>query len=189
MPAAAPTFSITMFSPKRSPMRCAWMRALTSTPPPAANGTTRVNGRVGQSCARAAPGAVRRTPISMPIPALAFALAIVVSSSTLPLVDHDAARLDRARPFLDLARHEFAEVIARASLGRHDVGADLGEPLPDDGRVQGLDRRRIELAHDRIGSALGQEDRIPGIGVESRKPLLLRGRQIGQERRALFGRY
>ena len=34
-------------------MPCAWMRALTSTPPPAANGTTRVIGRVGQSCAPA----------------------------------------------------------------------------------------------------------------------------------------
>jgi hypothetical protein len=36
-------------------MRCAWMRALTSTPPPAANGTISVIGRVGQSCARAGP--------------------------------------------------------------------------------------------------------------------------------------
>jgi hypothetical protein len=34
-------------------MRCAWMRALTSTPPPAANGTINVIGRVGHSCARA----------------------------------------------------------------------------------------------------------------------------------------
>jgi hypothetical protein len=32
-------------------MRWAWMRALKSTPPPAANGTTNVIGRVGQSCA------------------------------------------------------------------------------------------------------------------------------------------
>ena len=36
-------------------MRCAWMRALTSTPPPAAKGTTSVIGRVGQSCAAAVP--------------------------------------------------------------------------------------------------------------------------------------
>ena len=33
-------------------MCCAWMRALTSMPPPGANGTTSVIGRVGQSCAR-----------------------------------------------------------------------------------------------------------------------------------------
>jgi hypothetical protein len=32
-------------------MRSAWMRALTSMPPPAANGTMSVIGRVGQSCA------------------------------------------------------------------------------------------------------------------------------------------
>src|SRR5437763_881177 len=53
MPAAAPTFSTTIDWPSSSPMRCAWMRALTSTPPPAANGTTKVIGRVGQSCAAA----------------------------------------------------------------------------------------------------------------------------------------
>jgi hypothetical protein len=34
-------------------MRCAWMRALTSIPPPAAKGTMSVIGRVGHSCAAA----------------------------------------------------------------------------------------------------------------------------------------
>jgi hypothetical protein len=53
MPAAAPTFSITIDWPSSSPMRCAWMRALTSIPPPAAKGTMSVIGRVGQSCAAA----------------------------------------------------------------------------------------------------------------------------------------
>jgi len=53
MPAAAPTFSITIDCPRSSPMRCAWMRALTSMPPPAAKGTMSVIGRVGHSCAAA----------------------------------------------------------------------------------------------------------------------------------------
>src|SRR5262249_9339388 len=55
MPAAAPTFSITIDCPSNSPMRCAWIRALTSIPPPAAKGTMSVIGRVGQSCAAAWP--------------------------------------------------------------------------------------------------------------------------------------
>src|SRR5262249_19280681 len=37
--------------PRASPMYCAWMRTDTSTPPPAANGTTSVIGRFGQSWA------------------------------------------------------------------------------------------------------------------------------------------
>src|SRR5262249_25018737 len=55
MPAAAPTFSITIDCPSNSPMRCSWIRALTSMPPPAAKGTMSVIGRVGQSCAAAWP--------------------------------------------------------------------------------------------------------------------------------------
>src|SRR5438128_1159686 len=46
-------FSVTIVWPKSSLMRCAWMRTLTSSPPPAANGTISVIGRVGHSCALA----------------------------------------------------------------------------------------------------------------------------------------
>ena len=47
-------------------MRCAWTRALTSTPPPAANGTISVTGRAGHSCARAgAPSAMRPAAAAM----------------------------------------------------------------------------------------------------------------------------
>src|SRR5262245_50592844 len=57
MPAAAPTFS-TITWPKPWPRCGANTRATTSNAPPAANGTTMVTGRVGQSCAGAdEPGA------------------------------------------------------------------------------------------------------------------------------------
>ena len=53
MPAAAPTFSTITCWPKLM-LRCgAKTRARTSNAPPAANGTTIVTGRVGQSCAGA----------------------------------------------------------------------------------------------------------------------------------------
>jgi hypothetical protein len=53
VPAAAPTFSTTTVCPRISPIASACSRALASTPPPAANGTISVIGRVGQSCATA----------------------------------------------------------------------------------------------------------------------------------------
>src|SRR5262244_604734 len=66
MPAAAATFSTTIDWPMSSLMRCAWMRALTSTPPPAANGTMSVIGRAGQSCAVAcAPSAMTMAAASI----------------------------------------------------------------------------------------------------------------------------
>ena len=53
VPAAAPTFSTTMVWPSTSPIASACRRALASMPPPAANGTISVIGRLGQSCAGA----------------------------------------------------------------------------------------------------------------------------------------
>ena len=53
MPAAAPTFSTITCWPKLW-LRCGVKtRATTSNAPPAANGTTMVTGRDGQSCAEA----------------------------------------------------------------------------------------------------------------------------------------
>jgi len=51
MPAAAPTFSTITCWPKLWLSCGAKMRPMTSNAPPAANGTTMVTGRVGQSCA------------------------------------------------------------------------------------------------------------------------------------------
>ncbi len=53
MPPAPPTFSITTCWPKVSDRRRPMMRPSTSVPPPAANGTTMVTGRFGQSSAGA----------------------------------------------------------------------------------------------------------------------------------------
>src|SRR5580700_5565194 len=55
MPPAPPTFSTTTCWPRISLTRCAITRPSTSVGPPAANGTTMVTGRVGQSCAPAVP--------------------------------------------------------------------------------------------------------------------------------------
>src|SRR5690348_12474553 len=59
-PPAPPTFSITTCLPRVSDSRCASTRPLASTGPPAANGTTMVTGRAGQSSARAADNIVNR---------------------------------------------------------------------------------------------------------------------------------
>ena len=51
MPPAPPKFSITICWPRISLMRAPIMRAMVSTGPPAAKGTTRLIGRAGQLCA------------------------------------------------------------------------------------------------------------------------------------------
>src|SRR5215469_11143815 len=69
MPPAPPAFSTMTCWPKTSARRAARMRPMTSAPPPAANGTTIVSGRLGQPCAvadwarpseQAAASAIRR---------------------------------------------------------------------------------------------------------------------------------
>src|SRR5262249_39463918 len=52
-------FSTTICFPRISVRRCATTRPLTSTGPPAANGTTMLTGRAGQSCATALPPATK----------------------------------------------------------------------------------------------------------------------------------
>src|SRR6266571_5150865 len=91
VPAAAPTFSITMVWPSASPIASACRRALASTPPPAANGTISVIGRVGQSCAEAI---VVKAPS---VAAAASAIRIVVIGDSIS-VQGDAACLDRLNP-------------------------------------------------------------------------------------------
>src|SRR5436190_23772119 len=59
MPPAPPTFSTIIACPKYSDRRGARIRPKTSGMPPAANGTTSVMGRLGQSCAD--PGAAAAT--------------------------------------------------------------------------------------------------------------------------------
>jgi hypothetical protein len=53
MPPAPPTFSMITCWPRTSESRRPTMRPSTSVPPPAANGTTMVSGRLGQLCATA----------------------------------------------------------------------------------------------------------------------------------------
>ena len=57
MPPAPPAFSTITCWPKISDRRAATIRPMMSAPPPAANGTTKVIGRLGQLCAEAGPQA------------------------------------------------------------------------------------------------------------------------------------
>lgn len=58
-------------------------------------------------------------------------------NSKIVLFDRDAARLDRPRPFGDLALHEFAEVLWGSVLIRNDFGAERGQLVMHRGRMHG----------------------------------------------------
>src|SRR5262245_39881980 len=100
------TFSTITGWPTSSDSRAAMMRAEVSTGPPAANGTTMVTGRVGQSCARAATGLV-----SAMASAAAISFRMMVLRNCADRSFHaDAGRLDDLAPALDLLRQVLGEV-------------------------------------------------------------------------------
>jgi hypothetical protein len=69
-------------------MRCAWIRALTSMPPPAAKGTMSVIGCAGHSCAAA-----------WPLAAITIAAAIIVLRMPFSLLAGDSRPAPtRSRP-------------------------------------------------------------------------------------------
>src|SRR6185436_1992593 len=100
------------------------MRADTSTPPPAANGTTNVIGRVGHSCAVAAPDSAHAPTNAVARPVLSISISVPYSS-----VDRCAARLDRSRPFGDFARNELGEKLRAALAERWNAQSETFQAL------------------------------------------------------------
>src|SRR5262249_46552539 len=104
-----------------------------------------VIGRVGQSCALAAPvNAANSASTAMII------LAIMVS----PSLRLDAGGLDDRRPHLDVVLDELRQILGLLALGFDNLGADLAHALPHRRRVQGGDRGGIKLLQDRRRRAL-----------------------------------
>src|SRR5262245_63847684 len=106
-------------------MRCASMRPSTSVGPPAANGTTRVMGRAGQSCADAAGIA----PASAQAISSAFAEVIFLSLPFSPPREGQAysirgrpTRLDRRRPLPELAGDELRQDRKSTRLNSSHLG-------------------------------------------------------------------
>jgi hypothetical protein len=72
-------------------------------------------------------------------------------------IDLNPARLDRTRPFVDLARNERAEILGGAALGWDQIAADLFQPLPYERHSHRGDRGMVELLDDRSRCALGKK--------------------------------
>ena len=75
-----------------------------------------------------------------------------------------------------------------SGLRRAGVGGDQAdgvEPLAQLGIVERLGQRSVELGHLRGRRALRQQDRVPCRHVEILEALLVGGRQVRQQRRAL----
>src|SRR5262245_29780762 len=194
MPPAPAMFSITICWPRLSPTRGAISRAATSTGPPAAKGTTRVMGRVGQSCAEAAGIA----PASAQATSSAFAAVIVHSlpfflrhrrgaaaRSRAYSIRGRATRLDRWRPFLEFARDELRHVVRVAPFRGGDGQPEVFEARANRRRVDRLARRLREAADDRLRRTFGKEERVPGVDVEAAQALLVGGGKVGQHAAAV----
>src|SRR5258708_5127539 len=126
MPPAPPTFSTITVAPKFSPRRGPMIRPRISLPLPAANGTTMVTGRTGQSSATA--GAVAAT--------IATNAAIILTPCMVPPISlknsvrRDVGRLDDRPPFLDLGLLVGAERFGGLLVAWRNLLAQIGELLP-----------------------------------------------------------
>src|SRR3954468_24964435 len=141
VPAAAPTFSTTMVWPRTSPIASACRRALASTPPPAANGTISVIGRVGQSCA---------DTVELKVPSIAAAastIRIAVIGDSIS-IQTNAARLDRLNPACELRFDEARQEFRRPPVLRGDDDTDRLEAFDHRRRVDGVARCLREFLHD-----------------------------------------
>src|SRR5438552_11089197 len=132
MPPAPATLSTITCCPSNCDMRGEMMRATTSIGPPAANGTTMVTGRPGQSCAAAGDAAAAASATAISILGMAPSRASVLA--------HPAG-LDRTRPALDLGRHELDQVFGRPALRRRDGHADAPEAFAHRRRLHRIVRR------------------------------------------------
>src|SRR5712691_4886829 len=179
MPPAPPTFSTMICWPSSSLRRAAMIRPMVSTGPPAAYGTTSVTGRAGHSCAPA-PALNVSAPVST---AAKTARAIFVLR---PSIHADAGGFDDLAPALDLLGQVLGEVFGRALLRRHDLEAELFQLLADSRILDHVVDRLVELAHDRIRRSVRQEEGVPDRGFDPCQPLLAGGRQLRNDRHALF---
>src|SRR6266480_5272093 len=95
------------------------------------------------------------------------------------------ARLDGARPSLDLARDELRQIIRRPALRRRDGHPDALEALAHRRRFHRLVYRLGEAPHDLIRRSLREGERRPAAAIEPGKAQLLRSGKMLQARRAV----
>src|ERR1051326_9611961 len=183
MPDAPPILSTTIGWPSSSPIFCAWMRALTSTPPPAANGTASVSGRVGQSCAAVA--VANNAPASAQAIDHPTLIAFYPSIFADALFRRDPGSLDGGAPGFDLAFDKRLQVLRRALFRRRQAGAKLLQARLHLGRRPRRDAPGVELGDDRRRCRLRQKDGVPAIGVHVGEALFLGGRNVRKGRRSL----
>ena len=152
------------------------IRPRISLPLPAANGTTMVTGRAGQSCAAA--GAAASTSV-------ARAAIILVSGMRAPSVRGDVGRLDDRPPLLDLGLLVGAERLAgSAARAAGFPGRDRASCWRTFGSASAATTAALSLAMISFGRALGGPDRVPQRDVEARQPGLVHASGSRAPRRA-----
>ena len=96
----------------------------------------------------------------------------------------DAGGLDNRPPFIGFGLVIGRERFRRLPLARHDLLADIAEPLAHGGIGQRFDRRGIELGNDLGRRSFRHPQRMPGRNVQARQSRLIDRRNIGRNRRA-----
>src|SRR2546430_10338632 len=94
----------------------------------------------------------------------------------------DAGLADGLGPAFDLLRQELGKIFGAAALRRHDLEAELLEPLADRRIVKHIAHRLVELAHDRLRRSFREAEGVPHARLDARQALLARGREIGINR-------
>src|SRR5262245_33028280 len=191
MPPAPPTFSMMICWPSVSLMRAPRMRAMVSTGPPAAYGTTILIGRVGQLCACAGAIAVANTiPAAANTRIMAFLLEYgwtlirLLSFGLVTSLHRNAGLHDHLLPAVHVLSQILREVLGRALLRRQDLEAELLQPFAHRRLLHHGVKRLVHPADQRVRCALREEEAVPNRGFDIRNALLAGGGKVGDDRDA-----
>src|ERR1700692_4441874 len=143
MPAGPPTSSTIIDVPRFSAMRGPMIRPRISLPLPAANGTTMVTGRVGQSWAAA--GATMKAATHAAMAAIVLTPGMIPPVILKASVRVDVGGLDDRPPLLDLGLLVGAERLGGLLVARRDLLAEIGELLSHLRIGQRRHHRGVEL--------------------------------------------
>src|SRR5215212_2893417 len=152
MPPAPPMFSTITVRPRSSERRGARMRPMRSPPPPAANGTTIVTARVGQSCAMAALAPVSTATAMSVLMAGINALPIANSHPQRASDQEQVSSDEGGRSSVGIRRRTLLALVVRPTLAPADRSrqhARFAEGVPQ--------RRR--LLDETLSAAKGQRNR------------------------------
>src|SRR5262245_18737785 len=96
--------------------------------------------------------------------------------------------LEDRSPSLNFRKNKSCKIFWRSALGCNDGRSGLCESCPNRWIVYGPDKSIVQLLDDVCGGCLGQKRGLPIAGLDTCKALLMRGRDVRQERDSFLGK-